>query len=413
MKILFLSYKHRYLCNPIFLKIAKASPELHHIYLECDDQAQVVYLEDKSSDEEAIKSVFDEYHFLPPIKKTSRTEASFVPRIWSNLKAIKQWKKELNRTLDLLRPDVVVSISDISLNHQLCVQKLGPEKIIFLQHGPITKYLRPLSVLERLTYHISKLLLGVPIGRKQSIAANENNKINYLFWSEAWTEHFKDKKKITYVGPPIYDELLAGDIATGSSISPLQNLPRDGKPVVSIFLNKSSNIGVPAWEAYASVYQDLIKNLDQFYFLVKTHPQLQDSLVLEYFADGSLPNLILVRDATAYEVLLESDVMITHWSTVLYEALSLKIPTLLYNLEGKYDYSKLRLENYPFVLDQEEELINHIKACLEKTSREAYIEAGRNFLEKQIGPLDGKSAERVVKYIKSFSPKAASPVFQD
>lgn len=131
-------------------------------------------------------------------------------------------------------------------------------------------------------------------------------------------------------------------------------------------------------------------------FLICPHPVMQNRIV-----PGSYENIIQVEDFTTNEMMCVADLLITDYSSVIFEFSLLDKPMVFYC----YDYDEY---NRDFYLDYENDLPGQLfrnYAELEK-----YISAGdfeetegvKDFRNRYMSACDGKSGERIAHVLEKM-----------
>ena len=131
-------------------------------------------------------------------------------------------------------------------------------------------------------------------------------------------------------------------------------------------------------------------------FLICPHPVMQNRIVT-----GSYENIIQVKDFTTNEMMCIADLLVTDYSSVVFEYSLLNKPMVFYC----YDYDEY---NRDFYLDYENDLPGQLfrnYAELEK-----YISAGdfeetegvKDFRNRYMSACDGKSGERIAHVLEKM-----------
>ena len=105
---------------------------------------------------------------------------------------------------------------------------------------------------------------------------------------------------------------------------------------------------------FTRFYLDLINFCDNVKFTFKIHPSDDLNESKKILENQSIENKEL--DLKSFDLIL------SHWSTMIYEAAENGVPFILVNPEGKFDYKQWRLENYPFIVKNKLEFIDYLNA---------------------------------------------------
>ncbi len=132
-------------------------------------------------------------------------------------------------------------------------------------------------------------------------------------------------------------------------------------------------------------------------FLVAPHPVMKDQIV-----EGQYENIYEVRDIHTLDLMFISDILVTDYSSVIFEYALLKKPIIFFC----YD---LELYDRGFYLPYDESLPGklaksqeELTKCLIGEDRKKLGSYYENFVEKYMGACDGKSTERIVGLIKDY-----------
>ena len=145
-------------------------------------------------------------------------------------------------------------------------------------------------------------------------------------------------------------------------------------------------------------FQKLSKELrsDQI-FLICPHPLMKNSIV-----DGEYQNVKVIREFSTMELMFVSDMLITDYSSVIFEYALLKRPIAFFCYDLA-NYNRGFYLDYPDdlpgdIYQTQEELINYI--C----SKEKHILSDKFnwFVEKYMSACDGHSTERIAAMINDY-----------
>ena len=129
---------------------------------------------------------------------------------------------------------------------------------------------------------------------------------------------------------------------------------------------------------------------DDEIFVIRRHP------VMDYrLTDREYPNILDLTDESTLELTAASDVIITDYSSVIYDACLLSVPSVFYCPDYK-DYERGFYLEFPD--DLPGELVTESGKLLEavrNTKENPPADKIRKFIGEQMEACDGKSAERV------------------
>ena len=210
-------------------------------------------------------------------------------------------------------------------------------------------------------------------------------------------EHKIDSEKLVLTGNPRYDELFR----------------RETKGDKNNILITLSGIASTAWTTFYSIslvlkyermFRQVLKSLAKLdkNVTIKVHPT-QDSVInVQKITNEILPNTTILKNANTYDLISQSDVVISPPSSVITEALILNKPVFLFKfLEND---SGIPYEKYNAVVATEDEnmidfKINQILFDQEIRNK---LETGRKEFLKYALEYHENSSERVIELIRNM-----------
>lgn len=143
-----------------------------------------------------------------------------------------------------------------------------------------------------------------------------------------------------------------------------------------------------------------IKELSNYYLLIKMHPNESDLSFYHKFAkEFEISEYSIVKNYNLYELLYIADVVIVSYSTVGVEAMRMKKPVIALNLMGIHDAVPLIRKKIALVVRKENDLLPVIRKCLDPKFSKNFVENGKIFAEQEIGIADGNAVKRIVDVI--------------
>lgn len=132
-------------------------------------------------------------------------------------------------------------------------------------------------------------------------------------------------------------------------------------------------------------------------FIIRRHPLMNYSLL-----DGAYNNIIDLSDESTLALTAACDVIITDYSSVIYDACLLGVPTMFYCPDYK-EYERGFYLNFPGDLPGElvtdsSDLLSQIR----ETKENPPAERTEKFISEQLEACDGHSTERAVEIIKNW-----------
>lgn len=131
---------------------------------------------------------------------------------------------------------------------------------------------------------------------------------------------------------------------------------------------------------------------DNEVFVMKRHPAMKDM----YFDEGKYNNIFDLTDESVLSLMSVSDVVITDYSSVIFEASLLKKAILFYCPDFD-SYERSFYMQYPD--DFPGEMIKSSDILLEKLRISEYDNKTENFVEKELSACDGNSTESVCRLV--------------
>ncbi len=132
-------------------------------------------------------------------------------------------------------------------------------------------------------------------------------------------------------------------------------------------------------------------------FIIRRHP------LMDYrFENGEHPNILDLSNDSTLELTSVSDVIITDYSSVIYDAVILDVPAVFYCPDFK-EYERGFYLDFPNGLPGE--MVTEgsgLLDCIRRTAKNPPEEKIEKFINEQLSACDGKSTERVVALIKNW-----------
>ncbi len=136
---------------------------------------------------------------------------------------------------------------------------------------------------------------------------------------------------------------------------------------------------------------------DNEVFVIRRHP------IMDYqLTDKEYPNIIDLSDESTLALTAACSVLITDYSSVIYDACLLDVPMVFYCPDIK-DYERGFYLKFPDDLPGETVMQgSELLSALRKAKENPPVEQIQKFRNGQMGACDGHSTERVVELIKSW-----------
>ena len=136
-------------------------------------------------------------------------------------------------------------------------------------------------------------------------------------------------------------------------------------------------------------------------FVICPHPVMKNKIV-----EKSYDNIEVIRDFSTNDMMLVSDLLVTDYSSVIFEYALLRKPIAFYCYD-LLNYNRGFYLNYPDdlpgdVYETQQALTAYLKSPEKDTLTEKYDQ----FIEKYMGACDGHSSERIAAMINQYMEEA-------
>ena len=413
-KVLYLSYPSRYLCDDIFTEILHISNDFEHIYLDSEYKSKSKLGKiNKERYVQKMKEIYDRYVYLYSQKtvdiKPSRTFFLKTCNTIININNRRKWVKEFLRQIEIIKPDIVLCVSDYPLNSQIFAYYFPETPILIVQ--PAARWKRSMYNLSKSSKRNS--ILGFFKNKIFFPYSNDNKKVKLntfrLVWNDFWLNSEMRKKypNIRVVGSIPFDIILKNkQISTEEKKATKISLCIPvNRTVILIALNKKQNIGEKGFLEFIEIYKEVVLINPNFFFILKVHPVEDEAYITSLFKTIGASNYIVIKKIPIKNLIGITDIFITHWSTTLYEAMAGLIPVILLNPKNQYDFSLMCLDNYNAIASCFESLSEYIQKANNYMHENDFVAYRNQFIEEQMLSSDGNSANRVVQVIRDVLSK--------
>ena len=263
------------------------------------------------------------------------------------IKSINFLKKEVLSVIDEYKPNAIITFDswDVAIN-TLCTFRPSIKKY-YLQHSAIISKVENLSIKQKYDNLISCLFCGIYIIRVSKYPPFNNKNLTYLLWTKLWSDNInRDKYDILYLSKILIKNVKEKP----SNIDDIQN--------ILVILNKKRNIGVHNWELYADFYLKFFKENFRYDVTFKVHPDEDFDYCKNYFKGY----LVVKKDVRINDF----DLVLSHWSSFIFEASIYKVPFILINPNKKFNFKKWRLSHFPLIVNDTKQLEGNIEKIKNK-----------------------------------------------
>jgi glycosyltransferase involved in cell wall biosynthesis len=180
-------------------------------------------------------------------------------------------------------------------------------------------------------------------------------------------------------------------------------LPGDGRPKI-FFLGQNPAAFISAHthrKTIAAVFS-AVQSLPEYHFIIKPHPaENPEPYHAAYNKLASNSNVKIRKTGSVEDVILQSDLVITVFSTAGLEAMLLGKPVIVLNLSQEPSMA-------PYVpaahlVESTELLPQAIQQIMEDTEQQqALVSAGKKYANEYFGIIDGHAADRAVRVIQDL-----------
>lgn len=280
------------------------------------------------------------------------------------------------RILDAVRPSVVVSF--VHYNELMAPLVLQARHrglpTLCLQHG-----------------------ITGPLFRAEALLPYDDLVIFGEYAREMLAPLARTDARFTVTGHSLYDDLV------GQSVSPA---PRDhildGRSHLVVVTTQPIEVNLRAYERrwWLELLAEACATLDAR-MAIKPHPR-EDPALYRPLVENSPEHVILIPHG-AYELsalIAAADVLVTRFSTTVFEAALLGRPVMTVNLGGGADQYPFAAEGAAVGVYTEEDLLPTLRRLLtDPAARTALDRTRQQFLDRHVGPRDGRATERIAALI--------------
>lgn len=238
----------------------------------------------------------------------------------------------------------------------------------------------------------------------ETLAKNDSAKIEAIvsgcrFSSDTFHRAFWYKGKLLEFGTPRIDYLLNLTMNEKSAIYAKAGLPSDTKYVLyAPTFRKGGDLS-----AYSIDFQAFVKSLmnrfgGEWKILFRLHPNLKDKVNVSNLSKSCID---MTNYSDIQELIVVSDILITDYSSCMFDMAFMKKLCILYTSDLKHYLSKERnlyfdIESLPFPLAQNNKELAEI---IEGYSEDKYRRDLSGFMRNIGSYEEGKACARIAKYI--------------
>ena len=281
-----------------------------------------------------------------------------------------------------LTPDIILTPSSVEISVNVLLKYKPNIPVYYIQHSNIINNGKKFTLKKKFWNKFNKIFTGISTYNNTEKPPFNSEQITYLLWSELYTNNvIVDDYKIR-----LLPRITIGNLFSGHSKR------RNGLRIknILVILNKRQNIGKKAWTHYANFYLNAFKGTN-YNVIYKVHPS-EDLAYNQAFFNKSK----VIKGNIDLGTI---DLVVSHWSSFIYEAALQNLPLILVNPDKAFDFAAFRFEDYPiFVSTPKEMQETIIKIENEMIDIE---EVNENFLNLHFGKGFGPSSDNLLSVLKS------------
>ncbi|MHA1186607.1 MAG: hypothetical protein ACTSSK_06970 [Candidatus Heimdallarchaeota archaeon] len=399
-KTIIFTSAYSYLSNPQYFSFVDKLSKVKKVYLHVKDPLSVEF-DDKLVKKDEILRYFDEYieidyNLKEELLKVYEERQGFWRRLsFKTIKPYYDYKKLLLSNLDQIKPDAIVTCSDMTVSDRVisswCRKKRKSHIILqncFIDDINYAKY----KFRHKVRYFFFNKLLRAPLYRKQHLYGSENYRSHLLLWSDYYILD-SNRKNTHFIGNAVFDKLFQqfSDKKKKADIITICTQPLDELFSVKIFdeVNKYFKI---ALEKFPDVS-----------FHMKVHPREEISKYQKIFPEKKYPNVKVIKDYNLHELFMKSFGQISINSFTSFEAAALGIPVIIINPNDEINtYDHFR-EEIDIRIRKPEEISEAIKTIQSNDYWELFLKKREKYFKKMLHFIDGKSNERTAAKIRELA----------
>jgi len=148
---------------------------------------------------------------------------------------------------------------------------------------------------------------------------------------------------------------------------------------------------------------ETMKHIKNATLVIKQHPaegEIYIKMIQANLKKYNINAVLVPKKSDTYELLFDSDIIITKDSTSGIEALALNKPLIVLNLSGKPDLADYVTEGVALGVYQPKDLQTTIETILKDDSM--LVKNRKKYVEKNLYKIDGKATERVINVINNL-----------
>jgi len=384
-KILFIP-TYTYLSTPVFSNILPALKAYETLYLDIEDQYN------SAKTPESFKEKFHK-----SIKLHMNAEGrTFIAKVTKFFKMV-WYMNRLKKLIKKETPKAIVTTGDLTFSMRI-VKAYFPEIPVFLvQSAFFPNKGMPTGISQVVAYTFFNTFMRVPIVSRQNYFGQEFNDVNLLLWGDYFANMLANSNNCHIVGDVTLD-----NFPIDKDKEEKKKLLRNTKystdtPIITICTSVLEGFVEKEIIEYTHVmYQNLILERQDIYFIVKLHPRNNGQIMRQVFESLNVDN-VLITDTNLHELFSYTDIHISSFSRTAVDAIASNIPIVVVNPDNDIMIEDFFQNSLNEKVINSKELNEKIQDILE--NRDEYLELKEKYIANKLHRLDGKASQRVAEII--------------
>lgn len=380
----------RYLSLQPFEDMVNAWAYNHRHILIDTSSYSAKFLPINPEEKKNLLTVYDEVYVLEPRQKSYSKQ--------KHLNELLKYNELKNRVREILKKEnieLAIFPTDFSFEFRL-LRRLQPKiKLAVIQVSfKRIEQLRSYGWVHQLKAFFYDKILGVPLFRSKYHFGEQDPQAWYLFWTKKWARSVlrPEKTQLRFSNATLATTAKKPDLNLDQDF--IQRI--DGRPLVTVFLNKRLSIGKEAFTEYSNFYINLVNSCPEVFFVIKVHPYEDLDYCQKLYASMNSSNsAVIASELQPEQLLVNSNLFITQWSTAIQDAMRFRVPTILVNPNKSHSMRKWFVDDFPFIISEKEELPTAVKHTLSQT--EGYWKLVEPFIRNSFGPSFENGPEKMLE----------------
>ena len=248
-----------------------------------------------------LLTVYDEVYVLEP-RQNSYSKQKHL----NELLKYKELKRRVREILKNENIELAIFPTDFSFEFRL-LRRLQPKiKLVVIQVSfRRIEQLRSYGWVHQSKAFFYDKILRVPLFRSKCHFGEQDPQAWYLFWTKKWAKSVlkPEKAQLMFSNATLATSSKKPDLDLDQDI--IQKI--DGRPLVTVFLNKRLSIGKEAFTEYSHFYINMVNSCPEVFFAIKVHPYEDLDYCQKLYANMNSSNsTIIASDYQPDQLLINS-----------------------------------------------------------------------------------------------------------